>query len=127
MDSQKHKIKRLTPRAAPTPQGGAGCGAEHARDAPPVTVGKEDKRPRPQLIDMTEHDFNFFENEWLLYKRQAGQTLMDELYSMMSTDLGKLAYDKGDIDTITAEAAMLEDQNSHSLGPTYSITYGDTA
>ena len=60
---------------------------------------------------MTEHDFKFFENEWLLYKRATqitGQTLVDELYSTMSADLRKLAYDQGDITQITTEAAMME-------------------
>ena len=75
-------------------------------------VGKIDKRPRPEsTTDMTEHDFKFFENEWLLYKRATqitGQTLVDELYSTMSADLCKLAYDQGDITAITTEAAMME-------------------
>ena len=74
--------------------------------------GKLDKRPRPQATtDMSEHDFKFFENEWTLYKRATnltGQTLIDELYSTMSDDLRKLAFDQGDVSAINTEAAMME-------------------
>ena len=93
------------PAAAPVAAGGAGQGGGAA-------AGKLDKRPRPQSnTDMSEHEFKFFENEWLLYKRAtgvAGQTLVDELYSTMSPELRKLAYDQGDITNIVTEAAMLE-------------------
>ena len=53
-----------------------------------VPSAKVDKRPRPDVtLDMTEHDFRFFESEWELYKRAtkiSGQTLVDELWSYMS-------------------------------------------
>merc|ERR1711873_129508 len=88
---------------------GAG-GAAGGRDR--AVIGKLDKRPRPQAIpDMSEHDFKFFENEWTLYKRATnltGQTLIDELYSTMSDDLRKLAFDQGDVAAITTEAAMID-------------------
>ena len=60
---------------------------------------------------MTEHEFKFFQNEWTLYVRATqvtGQTLVDELYSTMSADLRKLAYDQGDINTLATEALMME-------------------
>ena len=98
------------PAAAQAPPGGAAGRGAGGGDR--GVVGKIDKRPRPEsTTDMTEHDFKFFENEWLLYKRAtqiAGQTLVDELYSTMSADLRKLAYDQGDITQITTEAAMME-------------------
>ena len=76
------------------PPGGVGAAAAAADRA---ATGKLDKRPRPQAVpDMSEHDFKFFENEWTLYKRATnltGQTLIDELYSTMSEDLRKLAFD----------------------------------
>ena len=48
---------------------------------------------------MTEHDFRFFESEWEFYKRATkitGQTLVNELWSCMSSELKKLAFDQGD-------------------------------
>ena len=94
---------------AAAPPGGAG-GAVGGRDR--AVMGKLDKRPRPQAVpDMSEHDFKFFENEWTLYKRATnltGQTLIDELYSTMSDELRKLAFDQGDVAAITTEAAMME-------------------
>ena len=76
------------------------------------TVAKMDKRPRPEAKqDMSEHDFRFFESEWGRYKRAAGitgQTLVDELWSCMSSDLKKLAFDQGDVDSLNTEQLMLQ-------------------
>ena len=76
------------------------------------TVAKMDKRPRPEAKqDMSEHDFRFFESEWGRYKRAAGitgQTLVDELWSCMSSDLKKLAFDQGDVDSLNTEKLMLQ-------------------
>ena len=63
-------------------------------------------------MDMTEHKFMFFTNEWHLYKRAtniASQTLVDELYSTMSPDLRKLAYNQGDVEDLVTEELMMED------------------
>ena len=52
---------------------------------------------------MTEHDFRFFESEWEFYKRATkitGQTLVNELWSCMSSELKKLAFDQGDVQTL---------------------------
>ena len=88
----------------------------HAAAAPPVpgppASAKLDKRPRPEAKqDMSEHDFRFFESEWGRYKRAGGlqgQTLVDELWSCMSSDLKKLAFDQGDIDTLNTEDLMMK-------------------
>ena len=97
-----HPVQAQAQPVAPAHQGGGDRGA----------MGKLDKRPRPQATtEMSEHDFKFFENEWALYKRAtnlAGQTLIDELYSTMSDDLRKLAFDQGDVSRIDTEAAMME-------------------
>jgi hypothetical protein len=87
----------------------------HAAPAPglaqQVPSAKVDKRPRPDVtLDMTEHDFRFFVSEWELYKRAtkiAGQTLVDELWSCMSSELKKLAFDQGDVQTLNTEALMM--------------------
>ena len=76
-----------------------------------VPSAKVDKRPRPDVtLDMTEHDFRFFESEWELYKRVtkiSGQTLVDELWSCMSPELKKLAFDQGDVQTLNTEDLMM--------------------
>ena len=76
------------------------------------SAAKVDKRPRPEAAqEMTEHAFRFFESEWGLYKRAtgiAGQTLIDELWSCMSPELKKLAFDLGDIETLVTEELMMK-------------------
>ena len=60
---------------------------------------------------MSEHQFAFFRNEWDLYKRATGirdQTLCDELWSCMSSDLKRLAYDQGDVKLLNTEDLMME-------------------
>ena len=93
-----------TVHAAPAP------GPAHGQ-ARQVPSAKVDKRPRPEVtLDMTEHDFRFFESEWELYKRATkitGQTLVDELWSCMSPELKKLAFDQGDVQTLTTEVLMM--------------------
>jgi len=55
---------------------------------------KVDKRPRPEAtLDMTEHEFKFYQSEWSLYTRAtkiSGQNLVDELWTTMSPDLKNL-------------------------------------
>ena len=92
------QIHAQTAHPEPAPAAAApGHGAQGDRAA-----GKLDKRPRPEATpNMSEHDFKFFQNEWALYVRAthiAGQTLVDELYSTMSPELRKLAYDQGGVD-----------------------------
>ena len=74
-------------------------------------TSKVDKRSRPEVTqDMSEHNFRFFESEWNLYKRATGiqgQTLVDELWSCMSSDLKKLAFDQGSIDSLNTEDLMM--------------------
>ena len=78
----------------------------------PSNAAKVDKRPRPEAAqEMTEHAFRFFESEWGLYKRAtgiSGQTLIDELWSCMSPELKKLAFDLGDIETLVTEDLMMK-------------------
>merc|ERR1712240_353401 len=107
------QVAHPTPVQAPVQAGAGGAaGGAGAAGVGAAVMGKLDKRPRPQATtDMSEHEFKFFENEWTLYKRATnltGQTLVDELYSTMSEDLRKLAFDQGDIAAITTEAAMME-------------------
>ena len=93
-------------------------GAEHsvniatASSAHAAAPSKVDKRPRPEASqDMSEHEFRFFESEWNLYKRATGiqgQTLVDELWSCMSSDLKKLAFDQGDVDALNTEDLMMK-------------------
>ena len=96
------QLHTTTVHAAPAPAPGL---------AQQVPSAKVDKRPRPDVaLDMTEHDFRFFESEWELYKRAtkiAGQTLVDELWSCMSSELKKLAFDQGDVQTLNTEALMM--------------------
>ena len=78
----------------------------------PSNAAKVDKRQRPEEAqEMTEHAFWFFESEWGLYKRAtgiSGQTLIDELWSCMSPELKKLAFDLGDIETLVTEDLMMK-------------------
>ena len=103
---------QLHTQAAHAPQAGAGVQQQHS-------AVKVDKRPRPEAnLDMTEHEFKFFENEWKLYKRAtniSGQTLVDELYSTMSPDLKKLAYDQGDVEKLNTEELMMDRIKSLSV------------
>ena len=60
---------------------------------------------------MSEHEFKFFQNEWNLYVRATqvqGQALVDELYSTMSAELRKLAYDQGGVEALTTQDQMME-------------------
>ena len=72
---------------------------------------KVDKRPRPEAtLDMTEHEFKFYQSEWSLYTRAtkiSGQNLVDELWTTMSPDLKKLAFDQGDVETLITEELMM--------------------
>ena len=93
-------------------------GANHAviianpAPAHAAAPSKVDKRPRPEASqDMSEHEFRFFESEWNLYKRATGiqgQTLVDELWSCMSNDLKKLAFDQGDVEALNTEELMMK-------------------
>ena len=91
-----------TTQAHPALQGGGG-------DRRPTT--KVDKRPRPEIsMEMTEHDWRFFLSEWQDYKRATGiaeQDLLDELWSCMTPELKRLAFDQGGKDTLVTEALML--------------------
>ena len=63
------------------------------------------------MQDRSEHDFHFFiESEWTLNKRATGitgQTLVDELWSTMSSDLKRLAFDYGYVGTLTTQALVM--------------------
>lgn len=65
--------------------------------AKPTT--KVDKRPRPEIsCEMSEHDWRFFLSEWEDYKRATGvenQHMLDELWSCMTPDIRRLAFDQG--------------------------------
>ena len=93
----------------------------HTQQAHPATVEtgnqgprpttKVDKRPRPEINEeMSEHDWRFFLSEWKDYVRATGvseQNLLDELWSCMSPDLRRLAFDQGSKDTLDTEEKML--------------------
>ena len=88
----------------------------HSEASQPVAPGprpttKVDKRPRPEIQeDMSEHDWRFFLSEWKDYTRATGitnQNLLDELWSCMSPDLRRLAFDQGGKDDLDSEEKML--------------------
>ena len=60
-------------------------------------ASKVDKRQRPKArMEMSEHDWRFFESEWADYKSATGITgsnLLNELWSCMTDDLRRLAFD----------------------------------
>ena len=95
----------------------------HTQKAHPPTVAepavrevrattKVDKRPRPVVHEeMSEHDWRFFQSEWLDYTRATGVTgqhLLDELWSCMSADLRRLAFNQGSKEDLNTENKMME-------------------
>ena len=74
-------------------------------------ASKVDKRPRPEARqDMTEHDWRYYVSEWEDYKRATGingQDVLDELWSCMTADLKRLAFDQGGKETLNTEALMM--------------------
>ena len=99
-----HLQMHIATNHAPVPAAGPQPG-------PPPQTAKVDKRSRPEATqDMSEHDFRFFQSEWNLYKRATGiqgQTMVDELWSCMSSDLKKLAFDQGGVDSLNTEDLMM--------------------
>ena len=73
---------------------------------------KVDKRPRPVIQEeIIEHNWRFFQSEWQDYTRAtgvSGQHLLDELWSCMSADLRRLAFDQGSKDDLDTEEKMME-------------------
>ena len=92
-----------------TTQAHAGVTQPGTPSSRPTT--KVDKRPRPTIQeDMSEHDWRFFLSEWKDYTRATGisdQNLLDELWSCMSPDLRRLAFDQGGKDELDTEEKML--------------------
>ena len=94
------------------PQGYAGVheAAHAARETKATT--KVDKRPRPVIHEeMSEHDWRFFLSEWQDYTRATGVTgqyLLDELWSCMSADLRRLAFNQGSKEDLDTETKMME-------------------
>ena len=95
----------------------------HTQQAHPPTVPeptvrearattKVDKRPRPVIQEeMSEHDWRFFQSEWKDYTRATGVTgqhLLDELWSCMSADLRRLAFNQGSKEDLDTEQKMME-------------------
>ena len=78
--------------------------------AKPTT--KVDKRPRPEIsCEMSEHDWRFFLSEWEDYKRATGvkdQHMLDELWSCMTPDIRRLAFDQGGKTSLDTEAKMVQ-------------------
>ena len=72
---------------------------------------KLDKRLRPSAtLGMTELQWRFYLSEWGRYRRQTnieGQSLLDELWSTMDTELRQLAFSEGGEDTLATEELML--------------------
>ena len=81
-----------------------------AHAAKPTT--KVDKRPRPEIsCEMSEHDWRFFLSEWEDYKRATGVTdqhMLDELWSCMSPDIRRLAFDQGGKTSLDTEDKMVK-------------------
>ena len=73
-------------------------------------ASKVDKRQRPEArMEMSEHDWRFFESEWADYKsatRIGGSNLLNELWSCMTDDLRRLAFDQGGKESLTNETLM---------------------
>ena len=73
---------------------------------------KVDKRPRPEIsCEMSEHEWRFFLSEWGDYKRAtgvSGQHMLDELWSCMSADMRRLAFDQGGKTSLDTEEKMME-------------------
>ena len=78
--------------------------------AKPTT--KVDKRPRPEIsCEMSEHDWRFFLSEWEDYKRATGVTdqhMLDELWSCMTPDIRRLAFDQGGKASLDTETKMMQ-------------------
>ena len=78
----------------------------------PKATTKVDKRPRPVIHEeMSEHDWRFFLSEWQDYTRATGVTgqyLLDELWSCMSADLRRLAFNQGSKEDLDTETKMME-------------------
>ena len=78
--------------------------------AKPTT--KVDKRPRPEIsCEMSEHDWRIFLSEWEDYKRATGVTdqhMLDELWSCMTPDIRRLAFDQGGKASLDTEIKMMQ-------------------
>ena len=78
----------------------------------PKATTKVDKRPRPVIHEeMSEFDWRFFLSEWQDYTRATGVTgqyLLDELWSCMSADLRRLAFNQGSKEDLDTETKMME-------------------
>ena len=72
---------------------------------------RAEKLPRPTLTeDITEADWNFFEDSWSRYKRSTGlegQSVIDQLWACASHSLAKSCYQSGATAT-TTEKELLE-------------------
>ena len=72
---------------------------------------KQDKHPRPVAkLDMNEHKFRFFQDEWEDYKNSTGirgNHLLSELWITMTSDLKKLAFDHGSKALLVTEDQMM--------------------
>ena len=75
------------------------------------TTTKVERWSRPEInMDTSERDWRFFLDEWEDYKRATavtGPAVLDELWSCMTSDLKKLAFDQGGKLALTTEALML--------------------
>jgi hypothetical protein len=79
-----------------------------ARDSGPA---KLDRRARPEAsVDMSEHDWRFFESEWEDYKTATGVSgpgRLTELWTCMTDELRRLAFNQGGKSGLSTEALML--------------------
>ena len=78
----------------------------------PRPTTKVEHWTRPEVnMDTSEKDWRFFLAEWEDYKRATavvGQAVLDELWSCMTPDLKKLAFDQGGKTALTTEQLMLD-------------------
>ena len=72
---------------------------------------KQYKHPRPLAkLDMNEHEFRFFQDEWEDYKNSTGlrgNDLLSELWMKMTPDLKKLAFDQGSKALLVTKVQMM--------------------
>ena len=72
---------------------------------------KQDKHPRPiAKLEMLEHEFRFFQDEWASYKKSTGiqgNYLLTELWLTILPDLKQLTFDQGRKDSLITETMMM--------------------
>jgi len=75
-----------------------------------TTSSRAEKLPRPSIVeDVTETDWNYFQESWTRYKRSTGlegQSVMDQLWACASQSLAKACYESGATALTTGEELL---------------------